>query len=67
MLSICIQELFTQKVNHTYKQTRSQEFTTKSGFYTDQMMKDELKFSEPLCCNSSCSTALFCYRDGLCM
>ena len=50
-----MQELFTQTVNHTYKQSRSKEFKTRSGFYTDQMMKDELKFSKLLCRNYSCS------------
>ncbi|CAE7580999.1 unnamed protein product [Symbiodinium microadriaticum] len=40
------QEAFLQKVNHVYRQSRSNEFKTKSGFYTDQMMADELKFSE---------------------
>ena len=67
MIFDCIQDLFTQKVNHVYKQTRSQEFKTKSGFYTDEMMRDELKFSKLLCCNYGCNTALFCYRDELCM
>ncbi|CAE7897038.1 unnamed protein product, partial [Symbiodinium microadriaticum] len=39
------QEGFLQKVNHTYRQNRSNEFKVRSGFYTDQMMADELKFT----------------------
>ena len=39
------QEGFLEKVNHTYRQNRSKEFKVRSGFYTDQMMADELKFT----------------------
>ncbi|OLQ10813.1 hypothetical protein AK812_SmicGene5425 [Symbiodinium microadriaticum] len=40
------QEGFLEKVNHTYRQNRSKEFKVRSGFYTDQMMADELKFTK---------------------
>ncbi|CAE7261849.1 unnamed protein product, partial [Symbiodinium necroappetens] len=39
-------EGFLEKVNHTYRQNRSKEFKVRSGFYTDQMMADELKFTK---------------------
>ena len=44
----CVQDAFTQRVLHQFKQFRSNEFKVISGFYTDQMMKDELKFSPQL-------------------
>ena len=39
------QDLFKEKVYHTYVQKRSTNFKVRSGFFTDQLMKDELKFS----------------------
>ena len=38
---------FTEKVTHEYQQSRSNKFEVGSGFYTDQMMIDQLKFSKP--------------------
>ena len=39
------QESFVERVSHEYEQNRSNKFEVQSGFYTDQMMIDELKFS----------------------
>ncbi|CAE7170209.1 unnamed protein product, partial [Symbiodinium pilosum] len=38
-------ESFVERVSHEYEQNRSNKFEVQSGFYTDQMMIDELKFS----------------------
>ena len=43
-----LQEAFTEKVTHEYEQNRSNKFEVESGFYTDQMMQDDLKFTRPL-------------------
>ena len=37
-----------EKVTHEYEQNRSNKFEVESGFYTDQMMQDDLKFSRRL-------------------
>ena len=41
------QEAFEEKVTHEYEQRRSNKFEIESGYYTDQMMADELKFTRP--------------------
>ena len=57
-VSVCVRALacacsvwqaaFCEKVHHTYIQKRKNKFEVTSGFYTDQMMKDDLKFTPQL-------------------
>ena len=47
-----MQDKFKQIVTHTKTKSRRGEFGVESGFYTDQLMKDELKYSECLNCTS---------------
>ena len=45
-----LQDAFKERVTYRYSQKRSNEFETKSGFYTDAMMETELKYDEQLAC-----------------
>ena len=39
------QDRFKQQVAHVFNQHRANSFKIKSGFYTDKMMEDDLKFT----------------------
>ena len=45
LLRLWDQDLFKQLVVHIFQQTRGSSFKVKSGFYTDKMMEEDLKFT----------------------